>query len=94
MKDETISIKDAFTCKHLLPCGLCEKTDKLCTQQTPKRYVVAVKFKCKECGERYEVYFSPLQRRLDLLERTLSSRKCEKCGGQLEEIERYVDEKG
>lgn len=22
MKDETISIKDAFTCKHLLPCGL------------------------------------------------------------------------
>ena len=94
MKDETISIKDAFTCKHLLPCGLCEKTDKLCTQTEPKRYFVSVKLICKKCGKHHEAMFNPTQCRLDLFERHLASLTCDKCGGELEEIDRSFVEKG
>lgn len=93
--DETISIKDAFTCKHLLPCGLCEKTDKLCTRQIQKRRYACLDAKCKDCGTVFRVFFNPSDDRVeaDIVAR-YKTQKCE-CGGAFEISPSYiVDERG
>lgn len=85
---------EVFVCKYLLPCGTCEKSEKLCPQAKPKQYFVSVLFICKKCKNHYEVLFNPTQQRLDLIERHLASRICDKCGEKLEEIDRSLIEKG
>lgn len=82
-----------MTCKYLLPCGTCEKYERLCPQTKPKRYFVSVTFICKECMNYHEVLFNPTQQRLDLIERHLASVTCDKCGEKLEEVNRSLVEK-
>ena len=86
-------IPKAFSCKYLLPCGTCEKSERLCSQTESKLYFVSVMFVCKKCGSHQEVLFSPTQHRLDLIERHLASRTCDKCGEKLEEIDRSLVER-
>lgn len=87
-------MKDVFACKHLLPCDLCEKTEKPCMQTEPKQYFVSVTFICKKCMNHHQVLFNPTQQRLDLIERHLASVTCDKCGEKLEEVDRSLIEKG
>ena len=97
MKDETISIKGAFTCKHLLPCGLCNKTGNLCSQTVPKRIYMKIVAKCKECGKEYNVMYCLSDKEIDWeihIRRHYENTRCV-CKGEIEIVRRYpIDQEG
>lgn len=98
MKDETISTKDAFNCKHLLPCGMCDKTDKPCSHTPPKGTYMCIKAKCKKCGNPHQTAYSLADTQTNwekTISRYYATVKCAACGGEMEITRRYpIDESG